>query len=178
MLMYLTAQSSTAHDAPGETASIKVLLVSDWIENLARLKSRLRLTTYEVTYVQPVEALNQAGQNVYDFVVVDVGPEHLAYALREIRACTQLQNASLLVRAERLAEAFNLALVNSKCLGRLGSETECLGHDFPMASVLTKYRALPSLDVELAKLLSVRAQESSVSSVRNSNTHPEESVVW
>ena len=66
----------------------------------------LRLSLNEVTYAQTTEELNPICQDFYDFVVVDVGPEHIVDALREIRATEQLQNTSVLVRVERLMEEY------------------------------------------------------------------------
>jgi CheY-like chemotaxis protein len=148
MLTYAVPQSVSDCNSNGGRAPVKVLLVSDWIENLPRVKSALRLAQHQVTYAQTAADLNRACQDFYDFVVVDVGPEHIVYALRELRASAQLQNSPVLVRAERLAQAFELT------------------------SVFAKYRAMPGLDVELAKLVSACAQEKRSVGTRDSNELP------
>ena len=132
MLTYVTAQSALGDASKGGIASIKVLLVSDCLENLARVKSLLRLSQHEVTYAQTAEELNHACRDFYDFVVIDVGQEHIVDALREIRAIEQLQNTSVLVRAERLMEEYVM---------------------------LSKYRAMPCSDFELMRLVTARTQE-------------------
>lgn len=132
MLIYATAQSAAEGNSNDGTESVTVLLVSDWIENLARLKSLLRLSQHMVTYAQTIEELNHSCQDFYDFVVVDVGSEHIVYALHEIRASEQLLNTSVLVRAERLEK------------------------EFEKTSVFAKYRAMPCLDLELMKLVTAR----------------------
>ena len=91
----------------------------------------LRLSLNEVTYAQTTEELNPICQDFYDFVVVDVGPEHIVDALREIRATEQLQNTSVLVRVERLMEEY---------------------------AMLAKYRAMPCSDYELIRLVTARSQ--------------------
>jgi CheY-like chemotaxis protein len=131
MLIYVTAQSALGEDS--KVGSIKVLLVSDWSENLARVKFLLRLSPH-VVIAQTTEELNSICQDFYDFVVVDVGQEHIVDALREIRAIEQLQNTSVLVRAERLMEAY---------------------------AMLSKYRAMPCSDFELMRLVTARTQEKS-----------------
>jgi hypothetical protein len=85
--------------------------------------------------MQNAEELNRACQGSYDFVVVDVGLEHIVYALREIRADQRLQNTSVFVRAERLVK------------------------ELEMTSVFAKYRARPCLDLELMELVPARLQE-------------------
>ena len=135
MLIYATAQTALEGNSNDGTESVTVLLVSDWIENLARLKSLLRLSPHVVTYSQTNEELNHLCQDFYDFVVVDLGPEHIVDALREIRAAEQLQNTSVLVRAERMVEEY---------------------------AMLAKYRAMPCADFELMRLLTARSQVKNV----------------
>lgn len=159
MLTYAVTQSTADGDSNGASAPVKVLLVSDWIENLPRVKSVLRLGQHQITYAQTAADLNRACQDFYDFVVVDVGPEHIVYALRELRASAQLQDTPVLVRAERLAQAFELTSVFAKHRALPGLDSERLSQEFAMASMFSKYRAMPGLDVELAKLVLTRAQE-------------------
>ena len=154
MLTYAIAQSASDGDSNNGASSVKILLVSDWIENLARVKALLRLFHHEITYAQSAEELSYACQDLYDFVVIDVGPEHIVYALRELRASARLQNTPVLVRAERFAQAFDLASV---ALPELDSER--LAREFAMTSVFTKYRAMPGLDAELARLVCSLAQQ-------------------
>lgn len=172
MLTYVTAQSALGADSKGGVASIKVLLVSDWIENLARVQSLLRLSQHEVTYAQTAEELNQACQDFYDFVVIDVGLEHIVYALHELRASESLQNMPLLVRAERFAQAFEMTSVFAKYRALSELDSEGLAKEFAMASVFSKYRAMPGLDTELAKLVSSRALEKSAAPFRDSSLVP------
>jgi hypothetical protein len=159
MLTYAVTQSDSEGASKGGSAPVKVLLVSDWIENLPRVKSALRLAQHHITYAQTAADLNRACRDFYDFVVVDVGPEHIVYALRELRASTQLHDTPVLVRAERLAQAFELTSVFAKYRAMPGLDSERLAQEFAMASMFAKYRAMPGLDVQLAKLVSVRAQE-------------------
>lgn len=170
MLTYATAQSALGDDSKGGKASIKVLLVSDWIENLARVKSLLRLTQHEVTYAQSAEELNHACLDFYDVVVIDVGLEHIVYALREIRASEPLQTTPVLVRAERFAQAFEMTSVFAKYRAMSELDPEGLAKEFAITSVFTKYRAMPGLDAELAKLVSSRALEKSTTLLRGSSS--------
>jgi CheY-like chemotaxis protein len=154
-----TTQGAQRSDSDDGTSSVKVLLVSDCIENFPRLKTLLRLSPHAVTYVPNVEALPRACQDFYDLIVVDVGPEHLVAALREIRASAQLENASVLVRTERLTQAFERTSVFAKSRAILALDSEQLAQEFALTSVFTKYRALPGLDTELARLVSARMRE-------------------
>lgn len=159
MLTYATAQSVANGEFNGGAAPIKVLLVSDWAENLARVKSCLRLSHHKIVYAQTAEELNLACHDLYDFVVIDVGPEHIAYALRELRANTQLQNIPILVRAERFAPAFEATSVFAKSRALPELDSERLAKEFAMTSIFTKYRAMPGLDTELARLVSSRTKD-------------------
>ena len=172
MLTYVTA-----HSALGGEPNLKVLLVSDWSENLARVKSLLRLSQHEITHAQTAEELNHACQVFYDFIVIDVGPEHIVAALHELRANASLQNTPLLVRAARFAQAFESTSVFAKYRALSEWESEDLAKEFVMTSVFTKYRAMPGLDTELAKLVSLRALEKSAAPVRDSNLVPQEVTV-
>ena len=169
MLTYATAQSALGDDSTGGIASINVLLVSDWIENLARVKSLLRLSQHEVTYAQTAEELNHACQDFYDFIVVDVGLELIVYALHELRASESLQNTPLLVRAERFAQAFERTSVFAKYRALSELDSEGLAKEFGMTSVFTKYRAMLGRDTELAKLVSSRALEKSAAPFSDSS---------
>ncbi len=173
MLTYASAQAVSELDS--QATSIKVLVVSDWIENLARVKSMLRLSHHQVTYAQTAEALNQSCQGFYDFVVVDVGPEHIVYALRELRVSQPLQNTPVLVRAERLAQAFEMTSVLAKSRTLPELDAERLAQEFALTSVFAKYRAMPGLDAELAKLVALRALEKSRTPLRGSRSLPNSS---
>ncbi len=169
MLTYAVTQSASEGDSNDAVSPVKVLLVSDWIENLARVKSVLRLAQHQVTYAQTAAELNRACQDSYDFVVVDVGPEHIVYALHELRASAQLQNIPVLVRAERLAQAFEMTSVFAKYRAQPALDSERLAQEFAMSSVFSKYRAMPGLDSELAKLVSARAPENHAAGAPDSN---------
>ena len=66
-----------------------------------------------------------------------MGPDHIAYALREIRASQRLQNTPALVRAERFAQAFELTSVFAK-----SRAAEILGFDRrTLHRKLDEYRA-------------------------------------
>lgn len=172
MLTYVTTQSVSDHDSNDRTTPLKVLLVSDWIENLARVKSLLRLSHHKITYAQTAEELNYACQDSYDFVVIDVGPEHIVYALRELRASECLQNTPVFVRVERFTQAFEMTSVFAKTRALKELEAEALTREFAMTSVFTKYRAMPGLDIELAKMVSARVWENDVPSVRQVRALP------
>lgn len=159
MLTYATIQATQVADSSEGILSVRALLVSDCIENFPRLKGLLQLSSQAVTYVQTVEELDRTYQDFYDFVLVDVGPEHIVYALRAIRASALLQDAPLWVRAERLGQAFEFAsaLGKHRSVRELGAER--LTQQCAPPSIFTKYRALPGLDTELAKLVSSGRQE-------------------
>ena len=161
MLTYATIQAARSAESSGGILLVRVLLVSDCIENFPRLKALLQFSSQAVTYVQSVEELERTCQDLYDVVVVDVGPEHVVYALREIRVSTLLQNASVLVRAERLGKVIESASIagNHKAVQDLGIER--LAQERALPSIFTKYRALPGLDTELAKLMPAGMPEKS-----------------
>lgn len=159
MLTYATTQTAPGKECKDGVSSVRVLLVSDCIENFPRLKALLRLSPHTITYAQSAEELHHACQEFHDFVVVDVGPEHVVYALREIRASAHLQEASVLVRAERLVQAFELSSVFAKHRALPELSSERLAQEFALTSVFTKYRAMPGLDTELARLVASRVQE-------------------
>jgi hypothetical protein len=159
MLTYATKQLTPSGAAKPDPSSIKVLLVGDCIENFPRLKSLLRLFRHTVTLVETITELRQACQEFYEFVVVDVGPEHIVSILHEIRASTQLQNTAVLVRAERLVRTFERASVFAKARTVPDLDAERLAQEYGLTSVFTKYRARPGLDTELARLVSSRGQE-------------------
>ncbi len=113
MLTYVTAQSALGDDSKG--GSINVLLVNDWSENLARVKSMLRLSPHVVTYAQTTEEFNPICQDFYDFVVVDVGPEHIVDALREIRVmpCSDFELMRLVTARSQGKNAARFHLTSS-----------------------------------------------------------------
>lgn len=153
MLTYATTQSVAIEDSNGAATSVKVLLVSDWAENLARVKTFLHLSHHKILYAQTAKELSLACHDLFDFIVMDVGPEHIVYALRELRSNTQLQNIPILVRAERFAQAFELTsnFAKSRALPELDSEHSA--KEFVMTSIFPKYRAVPGFDIELARLV-------------------------
>lgn len=156
MLTYASAQLIEHHNAADPRSSVNVLLVSDWIENLARLRSVFRLSPQHFACVTE---LHQICQEPFDFVVTDVGPEYMAYALRAIRAHSTLRDTPLLVRSERLAHAFATTSVFAKNRAMPEMDSERLAQEYVMTSVLAKYRAMPGLDGELMRLILKQSAE-------------------
>lgn len=161
MLTYATVQAARNSEVGAQSPPVQVLIVSDWIENLPRLRSFLHLAHQTISYAQNVAELTPLGQNFYDFVIVDVGPEYIAYALRELRTSVQLQDTAVFVRTERFSQTFESTSIYAKALNVPELNAERTAKDFLTTSVFTKYRAMAGPDRDLLKLLLQRTQTAS-----------------
>lgn len=158
MLIYTTFQSILGRDANSQMTPINVLVVSDCIENLTRLKSLLHVALPAGQYMQNLAELLAPGKGVPEIIVIDIGAEYLAYALREVRTCVTLQDTPIFVRAERFVAACGEKSPHQS-LGNSNWNANLLGGKSAAASICTKYRAVSGLDMDLVQLLSQQGQE-------------------
>lgn len=158
MLIYTTFQSILGRDPNSQMTPINVLVVSDCIENLTRLKSLLHVALPAGQYVQNLAELTALGKGVPEIIVIDIGTEYLAYALREVRTSSSLQDTPIFVRAERFVAACG-ERSSAQSLASSSINTTSLGRESVVTAICTKYRAVSGLDVDLVQLLSQQGQK-------------------
>ena len=120
---------------------IRLLIVSDSSDRLARLRAFLAASGTEITSAVSPEEFGRACRREHDVAVVDVSPRYLPGVLKELRLSEGHAQASVLVAASQLTA---------------GPE---------LAGVLPKYRAMPCSPADLLTLVRRRTS----SPVRHAN---------
>lgn len=117
---------------PAPVNKPRLLLVSDSIERLTRLRTLLESTEIEITDLLAIDELNQACRAQHCLAVIDVGPERLVEVLEALRRSAEHAAIPLLVEA-----------------GRISNDP---GPAVNLAGVLPSYRAMPCHQSEIVAL--------------------------
>lgn len=106
----------------------KVLIVSDEIDRLGRLKSMLKPDQVEISSATTLDEVKRGCESEHDLALVDVSPDHLQIVLNYLRTSPRNTEIPVLVDVERTAMESSLA------------------------GVLPRFRAMPCNQSQMAQL--------------------------